>query len=63
MLRRPEESWQVVKKEKAADMLVVLDFPYNGEPPKMKCIEDKITPNEYHFVRNHGVNKPHTFVY
>lgn len=51
---RPEESWQVVQKEKASDMLVVLDFPYNGEPPKMKCIEDKITPNEYHFVRNHG---------
>lgn len=30
----PKESWDTVKKEKAADMTHVLDFPYNGEPPK-----------------------------
>lgn len=28
----PEESWQTVKEEKAADMIHILDFPYNGEP-------------------------------
>lgn len=31
----PKESWDTVLKEKAADMTHVLDFPYNGEPPKV----------------------------
>lgn len=31
----PKESWETVKKEKAVDMTHVLDFPYNGEPPKV----------------------------
>lgn len=30
----PKESWDTVMKEKAADMTHVLEFPYNGEPPK-----------------------------
>lgn len=42
----PGESWELVKKEKAADMIHVLDFPYNGEPPRNKLMQNKITPNE-----------------
>lgn len=30
----PEESWLRVIEEKHKDMLHLLDFPYNGEPPK-----------------------------
>ena len=33
----PKESWDLVKKEKADDMIHVLDFPYNGEPPRVCC--------------------------
>jgi sulfite oxidase len=42
----PAESWELVKKEKAADMIHVLDFPYNGEGPHEKVMQSKITPNE-----------------
>jgi sulfite oxidase len=35
-------------------MLHLLQFPYNGEAPKGLLIKDPITPNELHFVRNHG---------
>lgn len=28
-------SWDFVQKEKAADMIHVLQFPYNGEPPRV----------------------------
>jgi len=31
----PKESWDIVKEEKAEDMIHVLDFPYNGEPPRV----------------------------
>lgn len=31
----PEESWLRVIREKHADMLHLLQFPYNGEPPKV----------------------------
>lgn len=31
----PRKSWDVVMEEKAADMTHVLDFPYNGETPKV----------------------------
>ena len=31
----PEESWSTVIKEKHSDMLHLLKFPYNGEPPKV----------------------------
>ena len=31
----PQESWDIVCKEKSSDMIVVLDFPYNGEPPRV----------------------------
>ncbi|SLM33845.1 oxidoreductase molybdopterin binding domain-containing protein [Lasallia pustulata] len=50
----PQESWDIVKKEKAEDMIHVLDFPYNGEPPRDRLIETTLTNNEDHFVRNHG---------
>ena len=42
----PAESWATVQKEKAADMIHVLDFPYNGEPPRNKLMQSKMTPNE-----------------
>jgi len=29
----PKDSWQTVLQEKSADMIHVLQFPYNGEPP------------------------------
>ncbi|KAI9734082.1 MAG: hypothetical protein M1818_007020 [Claussenomyces sp. TS43310] len=50
----PEESWLSVIEEKHPDMLHLLDFPYNGEPPKRLVTADTITPNKLHFVRNHG---------
>ncbi|KAF1999233.1 sulfite oxidase mitochondrial precursor [Amniculicola lignicola CBS 123094] len=48
----PDISWKYVLKEKSPDMLHVLQFPYNGEPPRDRLTE--ITPNADHFVRNHG---------
>ncbi|RPA95383.1 molybdopterin binding oxidoreductase [Choiromyces venosus 120613-1] len=45
---------EFVKSEKAKDMLHVLDFPYNGEPPRDRLVTNPITPNEDHFVRNHS---------
>jgi sulfite oxidase len=41
-------------QEKHEDMLHLLQFPYNGEPPKSLLTENVVTPNELHFVRNHG---------
>jgi sulfite oxidase len=41
-------------QEKHPDMLHLLDFPYNGEAPKRLVSRAPITPNELHFVRNHG---------
>lgn len=35
-------------------MLHLLQYPYNGEPPKALLTQTPITPNELHFVRNHG---------
>ena len=34
----PNESWDIVKEEKAEDMIHVLDFPYNGEPPRVSYV-------------------------
>jgi sulfite oxidase len=31
----PEDSWKTVLEEKHPDMLHLLQFPYNGEPPKV----------------------------
>nr|ANM86661.1 putative oxidoreductase [Cladonia uncialis subsp. uncialis]AUW30900.1 putative molybdopterin binding oxidoreductase [Cladonia uncialis subsp. uncialis] len=50
----PKQSWDIVKEEKAEDMIHVLDFPYNGEPPRDRLVETPFTRNEDHFVRNHG---------
>ncbi|KAK8018812.1 molybdopterin binding oxidoreductase [Apiospora marii] len=50
----PDISWEYVKKEKAADMLHVLQFPYNGESPRERLVETEITPNDTFFIRNHG---------
>ncbi|KAB5577468.1 Oxidoreductase, molybdopterin-binding domain-containing protein [Coniochaeta sp. 2T2.1] len=43
-----------LEDEKHHGMLHLLQFPYNGEPPKGLLIESPITPNGLHFVRNHG---------
>lgn len=32
----PAESWLYVEKEKSPDMIHVLAFPYNGEPPRVR---------------------------
>lgn len=50
----PEESWAIVQKEKSPDMLHLLQFPYNGEPPKRLVAAKPVTPNDLHFIRNHG---------
>ena len=50
----PEDSWNTVLKEKHPDMLHLLQFPYNGEPPKRLVTSMAVTPNPLHFVRNHG---------
>jgi sulfite oxidase len=31
----PDISWKYVQKEKSEDMIHVLQFPYNGEPPRV----------------------------
>jgi len=36
------------------EILTVLDFPFNGEPRHKILGENPITPNDLHFVRNHG---------
>lgn len=50
----PEDSWKTVLKEKNPEMLHLLQFPYNGEPPKRLVTDKAVTPNDLHFVRNHG---------
>ena len=50
----PSDSWKTVLKEKHPEMLHLLQFPYNGEPPKRLVTAKEITPNSLHFVRNHG---------
>ncbi|CAG9974882.1 unnamed protein product [Clonostachys byssicola] len=50
----PDDSWKLVLEEKHPDMLHLLQFPYNGEPPKRLVTDKEITPNSLHFVRNHG---------
>lgn len=50
----PEDSWQTVLEEKHPEMLHLLQFPYNGEPPKRLVTAKAVTPNPLHFVRNHG---------
>ncbi|KAK3308490.1 Oxidoreductase, molybdopterin-binding domain-containing protein [Chaetomium strumarium] len=50
----PRDSWDTVLKEKSADMIHVLQFPYNGEPPGDRLIETEMTDNKDFFVRNHG---------
>ncbi|KJX98301.1 sulfite oxidase like protein [Zymoseptoria brevis] len=50
----PAISWKYVQKEKSKDMLHVLQFPYNGEPPRSRLTDTEFTPNKDFFVRNHG---------
>jgi len=49
-----DQSWKYVQQEKAADMIHVLQFPYNGEPPRSRLVEDPITSNKDFYIRNHG---------
>ncbi|OMP84813.1 Sulfite oxidase, mitochondrial [Diplodia seriata] len=50
----PRISWEYVLKEKSPDMIHVLEFPYNGEPPRDRLVSTPLTPNRDFFVRNHG---------
>ncbi|KAG8166683.1 hypothetical protein KVR01_002372 [Diaporthe batatas] len=50
----PDISWNYVLEEKSKDMIHVLQFPYNGEPPRDRLVENPITSNADFFVRNHG---------
>jgi sulfite oxidase len=54
LTRVADDSWKTVLKEKHPEMLHLLQFPYNGEPPKRLVTDKAITPNSLHFVRNHG---------
>jgi sulfite oxidase len=36
----PDESWEIVQKEKPKDMLHLLQFPYNGEPPRVSLLHE-----------------------
>lgn len=40
----PEISWKYVKEEKSEDMVHVLEFPYNGEPPRVRCTTSFVPP-------------------
>jgi sulfite oxidase len=35
----PDISWKYVLKEKSEDMIHVLQFPYNGEPPRDRLVQ------------------------
>ncbi|KAF2024164.1 molybdopterin binding oxidoreductase [Setomelanomma holmii] len=50
----PDDSWTLVLKEKHPDMLHLLQFPYNREPPKRLVTDKVVTPDSLHLVRNHG---------
>lgn len=41
----PDISWKYVKEEKSEDMIHVLQFPYNGEPPRERLVNTEITDN------------------
>ncbi|KAK0653829.1 Sulfite oxidase [Lasiodiplodia hormozganensis] len=50
----PDISWQYVLQEKSPDMIHLLQFPYNGEPPRDRLVATALTTNADFFVRNHG---------
>ena len=35
--QHPDISWKYVLSEKSEDMIHVLQFPYNGEPPRVRA--------------------------
>lgn len=37
----PDISWEYVKKEKSEDMIHVLQFPYNGETPRVSDLDGR----------------------
>lgn len=39
----PDISWKYVLKEKSPDMIHVLQFPYNGEPPRVSSVHQSPT--------------------
>ena len=39
----PKHIWDIVKEEKAADLIHVLDFLYNGEPPRVSYLSIQIS--------------------
>ncbi|EUC48303.1 hypothetical protein COCMIDRAFT_34179 [Bipolaris oryzae ATCC 44560] len=44
----PGDPWDIVLKEKHPDILRLLQFPYNGEPPKRFFTDREITLNPLH---------------
>lgn len=44
------QSWKYVKEEKAPDMIHVLQFPYNGEPPRVRSFEARPTMKDKRFT-------------
>ncbi|KAF9493596.1 molybdopterin binding oxidoreductase [Pleurotus eryngii] len=46
-------SWKTVLKEKP-ELIHLLDSPYNGETRRDQLLTEILTPNKYHFIRNHG---------
>lgn len=46
----PAESWLFVEKEKSPDMIHVLQFPYNGEPPRV-CSLTSLSPEIVGLIR------------
>lgn len=49
-----EQTLKCIREEKARDMVVHVEVPYNGEAPKKKLMASVFTPNQYHYVRSHG---------
>jgi nitrate reductase (NAD(P)H) len=46
------DSW--VPRDPKALIPVTGSFPYNAEPSADKLLDDLVTPNHLHYVRNHG---------
>ncbi|TRX89036.1 hypothetical protein FHL15_010055 [Xylaria flabelliformis] len=53
----PDESWETVLEEKDPKMLHLLQFPYNGEPPKSLVTDIPTIDPEAWFLRLEGLVK------
>lgn len=48
------QTMKCIEEEKAGDMKIHVQVPYNGEAPKEKLMSSVFTPNQYAYVRSHG---------